>query len=142
MHEARTLARFAIGVAAAFTAAVFALPASASTPRTTQGQPSSAAVAAWISSYRAQERAYKAELARARQTSLPSPAAIQAWSDSYRAKADVYQRQQLAQAQREAGAFHIDDAVIGGGIVLAVAALAAAGFVTLRSRRLDAAPLS
>jgi hypothetical protein len=66
-----------------------------------------------------------------------SQAAVQAWSDSYRAKQDPYQ-QPLAHAQQQAAAFHLGDAVIGGGIVLVLTALTAAGFLVVRSRRLDA----
>jgi len=137
---ASTLARFATSAAVVVAAIGFALPASASTPRTAKNRPSAAAIAAWSASYRAKERVYRADLAARRQrASLPSPAAIQAWSDDYAAMWDVYQQQQLAKAQREAAAFNFGDAFIGGGIVLALAAVAAAGLYVLRNRRLDTA---
>jgi hypothetical protein len=136
MQNARKLARLPIGIAVAVIAAACALPASASPPRTVQGHPAAAAVAAWSASYRSQEKAYNNQLAH--QTQAPSQAAVQAWSDSYRAKQDLYQQQQLAHAEQRATAFHLDDAVIGGGIVLALTGLTAAGFLALRSRRLDA----
>jgi len=141
MHEARTLARFATGIAVVAAVAACALPAAASTPRTPKGKPSAAAIAAWSASYRAKEKVYRAHLAnQVRGHSLPSPAAIQAWSDGYRAKWDMYLQQQVANAQHRATAFNFGDAGIGGGIVLALLALAAAGFYALRSRRFDAAP--
>jgi hypothetical protein len=135
MQDVSKLARLAAGITVAVTAAACALPASASSPRTGQGSPSAAAVAAWSAGYRAQERVYDDQ--RSRQTTLPSQAAVQAWSDSYRAMANVYQQQLLAHAEREAAAFHVDDAAIGGGIVLALTGLTAAGFFVARSRRLD-----
>lgn len=136
MQDASKLARLAASFAVAVTAAACALPAWASSPRTGQGSPSAAAVAAWSASYRAQETVYNGR--HSLQTTRPSQASIQAWSDSYRAMADAYQQQQLTQAERAAGAFHIDDAVIGGGIVLALTGLSAAGFLVVRSRRLHA----
>ena len=135
---AGTLARFATSATVVVATVAFALPASASTPRTAKNRPSAAAIAAWSASYRAKERVYRAELAaRGQRASLPSPAAIQAWSDDYAAMWDVYQQQQLAKAQQEASAFNFGDAFIGGGIVLALAALGAAGFYVIRNRRLD-----
>jgi len=131
MKDASLLRRLAITVAVAAAAATCALPASASRPSTTHGHPSAAAVAAWSASYRAKEKAYRQQLA-----ARPSAAAVQAWSDDYRAMEDVYQQQQLARAEHEAAAFHVGDAVIGGGVVLTLVALAAAGFIALRSRRL------
>jgi hypothetical protein len=140
MHEAKTLARFATGIAAVVAAAACALPAAASASRPPKGKPSAAAIAAWSASYRAKENVYRAQLAaQARRSSLPSPTAVQAWSDDYRAMWDVYQQHQLAQAQREAAAFNFSDAVVGGGIVLALGALGAAGFYVVRNRRLDTA---
>jgi hypothetical protein len=136
MQDGSKLTLLAAGIVAAVTAAACALPVSASSPRTGQGSQSEAAVAAWSASYRAQEKAYNDQ--NSRQTTLPSQAAVQAWSDSYRAKQDVYRQQQLAHAEREAAAFHVDDAAIGGGIVLALAAFAAAGFFVVRNRRLAA----
>jgi hypothetical protein len=134
MQDVTKLARLAAGIAMAVTAAACALPASAS--RNGQGSPSAAAIAAWSASYRAQERAYKDLLSP--QTTLPSQAAVQAWSDSYRAKEDVDRQQQLAHAEQQAAAFHLDDAAVGGGIVLALTALTTAGFLVVRNRRLDA----
>jgi hypothetical protein len=132
----RTLVRLATGIAVAVTVLACALPASAATPRTGKGRPSAAAIAAWSASYRARGRAYRAQLAdQARQNSLPSPAATQTWSDDYRAMWDLYQQRQLAAAQREVAAFHFGDAFIGGGIAIALAALGAAGFYVIRSRR-------
>jgi hypothetical protein len=136
MQDGSKLARLAVGLIVATMGAACALPASATPPRPGQEGPSAAAVAAWSASYRAQGKVYHAGLSRP--TTLPSRAAVQVWSDSYRAKADVYRQQQLEQAERDAAAFHLDDAVIGGGIVLALTALTAAGFVVVRSRRLDA----
>jgi hypothetical protein len=52
--------------------------------------------------------------------------------------ADAYLQQQLVRAKRAAAAFHVDDAVIGGGVALALTGLTAAGFFVVRSRRLDA----
>jgi hypothetical protein len=133
--SASTFARFATLAAVVVATAAFVLPASASTAQAPKGRPSSAAIEAWSASYRAKEKAYRAHLAdQARKSSL-SPAAIQAWSDAYRAKWDVYQQQQLAAAQKEAGAFRFDDALIGGGIVLALVGLAAVGFSVVRSRQ-------
>lgn len=138
MH-ASILARFATTVAVVVAAAACALPASASTAQRTKSRLSPTAIAAWSASYRAKEKVYQGQLAaRARGSSL-SPAAIQAWSDDYRAKWDVYQQQQLAAAQREAGAFRFGDALVGGGIVLALAALGAVGLYVLRHRRFDTA---
>jgi hypothetical protein len=139
-----------IGRIAAVLATVSALTALAGVAQAGTSRPpsmskaeyrSAAAVAAWSATYRAKEKEFREQLAaRSSQTSLPPPAAIQAWSDSYRAMEDVYQQQQLAQAERQAAAFNVDDAVIGGGIVLAVGALAAAGFYVLRGRRLEPTP--
>jgi hypothetical protein len=140
MHKAPRFARFAAVIAVAVAAVACALPASASTPNRAKGQPSAAAIAAWSASYRAREKAYLTDLAS--HGLLPSPAALQAWSDDYRAMQSVYQQQQLAQARREATAFNFGDAFVGGGVVLALAALAATGFYVLRTRRLGAAPLA
>jgi len=93
---ASTLARFATSAAVVVAAVAFALPASATPPRTAKNRLSAAAIAAWSASYRAKEKAYRAHQAdQAPLSSLLSPAAIQAWSDDYRAKWDVYQQQQL-----------------------------------------------
>ena len=141
MNERSTLARLATCVAVVVTSAAFALPASASTARGPKGRLSAAAIAAWSASYRAKERVYQAQLAgRTLRASLPPPAAIQAWSDDYRAMQDVYLNQQLADVQGEAAAFHFGDAVVGGGVVLALATLTAAGFYVLRNRRLNTVP--
>jgi hypothetical protein len=134
-----SLARFATLAAVVVAAAACALPASASTAHTANSRPSPTAIAAWSASYRAKERVYKAQLAAQARGSSLSPAAIQAWSDDYRAKWDLYEQQQLAAAQREASAFRFGDAVIGGGIVLALAALGAAGLFVFRNRRFDTA---
>ena len=93
---------------------------------------SPAAVKAWSDSYRAKANVYQQQLATAH--SMPQ-AAIATWSESYRAKADVYQRQQLARAERAASAFHWGDALVGGGIVLALGALTLAGFFAVRGSR-------
>jgi hypothetical protein len=94
---------------------------------------SPAAVKAWSDSYRAKANVYQQQLATAH--SMP-PAAIATWSESYRAKADVYQRQQLDRAERAASAFHWGDALVGGGVVLALGALTLAVFFGLRGSRL------
>jgi len=54
----------------------------------------------------------------------------------------VYQQMQLAQARREATAFNFGDALVGAGVALALAALAAAGFYVRRNRGLGTVPLS
>jgi F0F1-type ATP synthase membrane subunit c/vacuolar-type H+-ATPase subunit K len=141
MHKRSTLVRLATGIAVALTVLACALPATAATAKPTKGRPSAAAIAAWSPSYRARERAYQAQLAAlGNRTSQPSPAAVQAWSDDYRAMWDLYQQRQLAATQREVASFHFGDAFIGGGIAIALAALGAAGFYVIRSRKLgDAA---
>jgi len=91
-----------------------------------------AAITTWSQSYRAKANVHRQQPANAQ--SMP-PAAITTWSQSYQAKADVYQRQQLDRAERAASAFHWGDALVGGGVVLALGALTLAGFFAVRGSR-------
>jgi hypothetical protein len=114
-------------------AGVWVVSASASGRGSTSGYPP-AALATWSESYQAKAKVYREQLAAQSAHAYP-PAALRTWSDSYVAKENVYQQQQLAEAEQAASAFHWDDAVIGGGTVLAIAALALAGVFALRIRR-------
>jgi predicted cobalt transporter CbtA len=98
------------------------------------------AVQTWSASYQAKEKVYRAQLAADAAAHTMPPAAVATWSESYRVKGDLYQRQQLARAERAAGAFHWGDALVGGGAVLGLAALAFGMVVGLRRGR--PAPLS
>jgi len=64
-----------------------------------------------------------------------TPAALTAMGERYRAAAGFYQQLQLRRAQQQATAFHWRDAVIGGGVVLALAALGLLGAQVLRHAR-------
>ena len=67
--------------------------------------------------------------------SFYTPAALTAMGERYRAAAGFYQQLQLRKAQQQATAFHWRDAVIGGGVVLALAALGLLGAQALRHAR-------
>ena len=135
MNFKGTLYRLAsVALLATIVAGFGALPASAGG---SNGYPPGA-VKTWSDSYRAKAYVYRQQPATAH--SMP-PAAIATWSESYRAKADVYQRQQLDRAERAASAFHWGDALVGGGVVLALGALTLAGFFAVRGSRI-AKPVS
>lgn len=95
--------------------------------------------------YQAQTRFYKqleaqkakaaAQLSNRPAASFYTPAALTAMGERYQAAAGFYQARQLHQAQQQATAFHWRDAVIGGGVALALTALALIGAQVLRQGR-------
>lgn len=103
-----------------------------------------AALKAMGERYNAQTRFYKSLAARKARASGTSnrpaasfytPAALRAMGERYQAASNFYQQLQLRKAQHAASAFHWRDAVIGGGGVLALVALALAGAQVLRRGR-------
>jgi predicted NAD-dependent protein-ADP-ribosyltransferase YbiA (DUF1768 family) len=75
----------------------------------------------------AQQTKAAAQVSSRHAASFYTPAALKAMGERYQAAASFYQQLQLRKAQQQATAFHWRDAVIGGGIVLALAALALLG---------------
>lgn len=72
-----------------------------------------------------------------------TPAALKAMGERYQAAATFYQQRQLRQAEQRASAFHWRDAIIGGGVALALVALTLVGVrVLAHGQRPTPAPLS
>ena len=100
-----------------------------------------AALKAMGERYNAETRFYK--LLQARKSaaanrpaaSYYTPAALTAMGERYQAAATFYQQRQLENAELKAAAFHWRDAIIGGGVVLALLALALVGVQVLRRER-------
>lgn len=65
-------------------------------------------------------------------SSFYTPAALQAMGERYQAAATFYEQRQLQQAQQQASAFHLRDAVIGGGIAIALMALVGVAAIGVR----------
>ena len=134
---ARMLSRFA-----ASTALVIAIVAVTAVSATASDKPAAsyytpAALKAMGERYQAAARFYRtrSQVSDRSAESFYTPAALQAMGERYQTAANFYEQLQLRKAQRDAAAFHWRDAVVGGGVVLALVALAVLGTQVVRHGR-------
>ena len=64
-----------------------------------------------------------------------TPAALKAMGERYQVAANFYEQLQLRKAQQQATSFHWRDAIVGGGVVLALIALALLSAQVIRHGR-------
>ena len=112
----------------------------ASADRPAESYYTPAALKAMGERYNAETRYYnrlakKSTAANRPAASYYTPAALTAMGERYQAAATFYQQRQLQSAEQKASAFHWRDAIIGGGVVAALLALALVGAQVLRRDR-------